>query len=122
MKLAKELRIGNWIEKNGKAYQITAIGIFCVGKEHKPIILTEEWLIKFGFTKFTKEWKGTMKTVWLISEADGIGLCHNPIDNDYETWLLNCDYELKFMPRWLKYVHTLENFYFANRSEELTIK
>lgn len=49
---AKELRVGNWISKDGEIFQ--ASGYTILGVEHgdfqvDAIPLTEEWLVKFGF-------------------------------------------------------------------------
>lgn len=54
---ANEFRIGNWVNVTDKDYQVTQIlerGVNCghIGAMYdivKPIPLTEEWLIKFGF-------------------------------------------------------------------------
>ena len=47
---AKELRIGNWVMGNSKPYIITALHFAKFNMlQCKPIPLTEEWLVKFGF-------------------------------------------------------------------------
>ncbi len=142
---ANELRIGNWLKfyevdkpygeeyfqiesfsqnkgkmlgveyRNGSCWSIVEI--------LEPIPLTEEWLLKFGFTWFEKKWKDR-DGMYLISNANGIGLRHNNTDDNepWEVWLLNCNYEPRFMPCWIKDVHQLQNLYFALTGNELTIK
>lgn len=130
---ATELRIGNWIEKDGKQYQITAIGIFCCGVKHNPIPLTEEWLIKFGFSKSDR----IKKTNFQLSEGI-IDIYESPEvfnkSNDIAVFLGN--YQNEFfdlvIENWnygemicatseIQYVHQLQNLYFALTGEELTL-
>ena len=69
--------------------------------EIKPIQLTEEWLLKFGFQKF----KGDNLDCFL---------------NDFET---SCNLKLLFWKgtqiQNIDYVHQLQNLYFALTGEEL---
>jgi hypothetical protein len=76
--------------------------------EIKPIPLTEEWLIKFGFRS-------------------------NPYEDKYElgNFHVQCNKTRVYLELWieldichvdLKHVHTLQNLYFALTGEELTIK
>lgn len=124
---ANDLRIGNWLhlydKQNGEPFYSQVTGLTENGKiwfvrhpKHndcawrpekiKPIPLTEEWLIKFGF----KKWKnGEMFSVknfiiyWKAkSKCYGYGKSH---------------LQLK-----IKYVHQLQNLYFALTDEELTIE
>lgn len=72
----------------------------------KPIELTEEWLIKFGFYK--KNGYGFIN----ITMKGGL---YNSLNNDcyiynYYGLQLNC-----------KYVHQLQNLYFALTGSELTV-
>ena len=115
---ATELRIGNWVIVNEEC-QIEAIvhDAVCISTRFetyvlddvKPIPLTEEWLIKFGFES-------------------------NPYIDTYELYELD---ELKFILdidktrgkldiHWkqveCKYVHSLQNLFHSLTGEELTIK
>lgn len=129
---ARELRIGNLVEKslksgNGRANNATLnttdllhIYLGDGSFNYASIPLTEEWLLKFGFEK--KE--STTCNLWHI----GI----NQITHDYLfdlTWLINP--ELINAPNApfyrngghiIYYVHQLQNLYFALTNEELTIK
>lgn len=81
--------------------------------EYKPILLTKKWLLKFGFVKEGKEWQ--------------IGVHNGPFSG-----LMILQYNILNF-RWnfsigqysditlLKYVHQLQNLYFALTGEELTI-
>lgn len=75
----------------------------------EPIPLTEEWLLKFGFNK----------------DLDN-DLFLNINSNSFLVWQNNnielLDYENNKCICFCKYVHTLQNLYFALTSEELTIK
>ena len=105
---AKDLRIGNYVvDKFGKTFQIKELHYKKTVKR-KPIPLTEEWLIKFGFDK----------------------------EEDYYVSVLGYDFgEIKIYPspngfffqegviqQHIKYVHKLQNLYFALTNKELTIK
>jgi len=134
---AKELRIGNLVNQGPRygdccieAYELyqysmfikNPIGVADYYKDWKPIPLTEEWLVKFGFdikngvskldfskhhlecfdqlvfnlkdnyNYCLKQWRGEMLDAWYISEKE------------------------------VKYIHQLQNLYFALSGEELTIK
>ena len=130
---ANELRIGNYVNYEQTTHLITCINIdYSIslwvdkrGEEHlyqhqnneiKPIPLTEEWLIKFGFKHSNKDWyelndtniyEGTLNiclkqkcsTLTCMSGKNELMLC-KPFD----------------------YVHQLQNLYFALTGEELTTK
>jgi hypothetical protein len=111
---AKELRIGNWVN-NGEQldYVIDTSSMMDLMNEAqvnegltglKPIPLTEEWLLKFGFE---------------YSDLNGdSGLWKIPpfqIYGKYNQFIY--DYRLD-----VNYVHQLQNLYFALTGEELEIK
>jgi hypothetical protein len=111
---ASELRIGNWYygDALGGGYeQITAKEILDFFDDplddyYQPIPLTEEWLLKFGFKK-TNNWNNVQYTkgIMQIRNLNTLflyGRNHSQID--------------------FKYVHTLQNLYFALTGEELTIE
>ena len=116
---ANELRIGNYFLRNNIASQVHPSIIEDVfnGKSNiKPIPLTEEWLLKFGFikAKFSSEYWSHYSLIngWNVAlshhteESSGVnkGLVYWG-DNYVE----------------LKYVHQLQNLYFALTGEELII-
>lgn len=128
---ANELRIGNFIYKeseyefeNGINQIISVLEFECVStrplncnvKHHnvnisnlKPIPLTEEWLLKFGFEK----------TPWYFNSYRlVIG------NNDYAILIdLDGDCEVgDIITCKIQYVHQLQNLYFALKGEEITPK
>ena len=131
MVYANELRIGNWITDNeaGGYFQIEEIyknqyGVYyasyrkgsirIVRDEIEPITLTEERLVKFGFEKIKKESYSTGKNVYFNVYKLG-SLTYNTSQNIWWFGYL----KLENPP---KYVHQLQNLYFALRGEELEIK
>jgi len=139
---SKELRIGNYVwEDYGGCYEVVGVdsekkaqqvklkkpnfkGVGQYNIEHiEPIPLTEEWLIKFGFTVVYKKNKHyniqnprgykdlhkihIFKTIgdsWHLAFSDSV------TDKDYTP------------PCHFTHVHQLQNLYFALTGEELTIK
>jgi hypothetical protein len=134
---AKELRIGNYVEfyqKPIKCGIITLNQLDCdSGKKYeiKPIPLTEDWLIRFGFEK--RMINGLIPSYTIDCTPKGY-------KNDYvlDFWFG----QFKDTPKgvcdsqsWkgritsgtshdfgIKYIHQLQNLYFALTGEELTIK
>lgn len=113
---ANELRIGNWITLvkddiyENKDYQLEAYDIYKASEFDDitqcllPIPITEEWLLKFGYT----------------FKSYGYG------DGEWKQWSFN-GYSLNSFTCNktgvdLKYVHQLQNLYFALTGEELKIK
>ncbi|WP_407533773.1 hypothetical protein [Elizabethkingia miricola] len=113
-----ELRLGNYLhDRNGnlcKVIELREDGIYApvigkaiTGLPNKPIELTEEWLIKFGF-KLESDAEGEYyenKGVGiLILRSDDIHFFFgNPNNKD-------------------KYVHELQNLFYALTGEELKLQ
>jgi hypothetical protein len=122
---ANELRIGNWvyipqtktneqigvIEENGrfltKGYKTSYSSIEC----SRPIPLTEEWLLRFGFEDDRDNLMVLRKDVFefFFDKKDICGV------NLYEKWDGN------FLCGDIQYVHQLQNLYFALTGEELVV-
>ena len=109
---ANELRIGNLVTFNGKQIIVSWEDVQFImtsdfEKEyHKPIPLTEEWLLKFGFSTVGGEF-------------------YLQVDNDLEIAIEFWDktvYHNSHYISTVKYVHKLQNLYFALVGEELKIK
>lgn len=104
---ATELRIGNYIDFDDLIIKIYSIeGFFNIIKYIdicKPIPLTEEWLIKFGF-ELDEEMPCILFSNKVLStyKQDGIFWLHI-LDDIIE----------------LSYVHQLQNLYFALTQKEL---
>ena len=109
---ASELRIGNFVKYltlNGNS-EILANGIYLfeLGElELHEIPLTEEWLSKFG----------------CIHETGGmyffgnVGILHYRRENEFS--LMNYNYKKGQIYTTIKYVHQLQNLYFALTGKEL---
>ena len=104
---ANELRVGNWVNNNEEDYQITSATIAQLERgdsEAKPIPLTEEWLIKFGFDKKFSKDKFTI-------------IPNGKLDYEKGRTYFNAWTILEHQP---EYVHQLQHLYFALTGEELS--
>jgi hypothetical protein len=103
---ANELRIGNWYHwyafgKNYE-YQVEAIDLIQNYENFEPIALTEEWLVKFGFT--------------LRNRVDYESNCGAL---DLEATDAGFLFDSRII---IKHVHQLQNLYFAMAGTELELK
>ena len=114
---ARELRIGNYIYDNEVGlkgeFRVCAGDIKTIDDNQKEfdysaLPLTEEWLLKFGFTEYG-EW---FSNDWFYNGLN-VSLKHKKttIGNREETEIEHT-----------KHVHQLQNLYFALTGEELIIK
>ena len=111
---ASELRIGNWFYNNngeGIKCQIQHL-VFCDSIECKynPIPLTPEWLEKFGFESEDVD--------------DYVKDNHSVIieKKEYSYWFAEQASDVYWQQlAVIKYVHQLQNLYFALTGEELEI-
>jgi hypothetical protein len=109
---ASELRIGNLVEDENGYYQIEAEHL---DDDVFPILqtwgipLTEEWLLKFGF-ELDIEDDGYQKGKYKVSVSDEGCL-----------FFINIGYYPEEIAEF-KYVHQLQNLYFALAGEEIVVK
>ena len=122
---ANELRIGNYVLGNvfnSKEFLKTTIERtdFCdlsYLRKCKPIPLTEEWLKRFGFDCVDEINKGYTVNIHsyldkrLYCSVSGLVALYEKINTKKD-----------FIIGGIKYVHQLQNLYFALTGEELTIK
>lgn len=110
---ANELRIGNIIDKGvidkmlENDIYVRYDGCFNYGNV-SPIKLTEEWLLRFGFKK-------AIESEYTMDSFQR---------NNILLWNKNLDFSvLIFTPTRteIKYVHQLQNLYFALTGEELNV-
>ena len=107
---ASELRIGNYVYFEDKLLKFD----FEMGWNFdyiKPIPLTEEWLLKFGFEK-----------KYQTFEFKGLNIDGTVVHFSFDKWrseydIENCDFTE--IPAECKHVHQLQNLYFALTNEEL---
>lgn len=133
MIVPQEIRIGNYVSYNNQTCYVFVIaedvcqirgekisfisGSIIKYKHIAPIELNEDWLLKFGFEKkqIREELKNKLgdyafslsgvSFFTLIQDSDGFML------SKFETYIIT-----------VKYVHQLQNLFFALTGEELTIK
>jgi len=114
---ASELRIGNWVcdiyqEEEFQLDIVDMCDMDINGDLYRvdPIPLTEEWLLKFCVRQDVKN--------FLFKVLDGYNWVEER--NGEYLWFINrFNFHLKAP---LKYVHQLQNLYFALTGEELTFK
>lgn len=138
---ANELRVGNWVLLNRGTDDQTEVTIDIITiyedenaillKKCEPIPLTEEWLIRFGFkredkapptkehSQYFSKWVMDYKYSFAYAPfREDWGFYHSytdaPKDEDND--------KFDFISCGLKYVHQLQNLYFALTGAELTIK
>jgi hypothetical protein len=119
---ASELRIGNLVYKNGIATEITVgtmLDILRYTTPFEPIPLTEEWLLKFGM-ELTDGFSNSRILKIQKHEYDCSNITFNP--NEGLLRLSNGEQKGTTLIPHIKYVHQLQNLYFALTGEELTIK
>lgn len=126
---ASELRIGNLLFFENEVQEVSSIHsdntirlrkskeCNCHGCYHinnaiiQPIPLTEEWLLNFGLNKPTNEQPYHFK-------KSMVEFLHNEYQDN-----LKCFYnDVPMFSSPCKYVHQLQNLYFALTGKELTIK
>ena len=115
---AKELRIGNWVNVGeSKPFQVTGIFKEYIWalvsetdfplKDVKPIPLTTEWLERFGLKQ--SGYNDEDKAIYQIRDH-GVWILQNIVTKKFSI----DQYEIE-----IKYVHQLQNLYFALTGEEL---
>ena len=129
--LNKELRLGNWVDQpNTGRQQVSAIHndiqisttYGSIDKYCKPIPLTEKWLLDFGFIKHGNYFHISMLDIDYVFK-------HRGFKEDYTLYIEYTDspqevdegkkYPVAFG---VKYVHQLQNLYFALTGLELELE
>ena len=133
---SSDLRIGNFILSKDMPVQIEEIKPetirYCFGEFPisyiESIPLTEEWLLKFGCEEIEtlhthwKSDKGFFLNGYVIFMEKNLGAIIGEKSNDYF-----CDHSYQYrngigIIKEIKYLHQLQNLYFALTGEELEIK
>lgn len=119
---ANELRIGNYLKSDGVVVKIDGRSIFDIwGSEassckYEPIPLTEEWILKFGFIANEN---GEPQ----IETNDGMGLSISIQETPYKysAWhFISSEHTYSIISE-CKFVHQLQNLYFALTGKELEL-
>jgi len=107
---ASELRIGNWFIEKGDVKQFDGDFYHLLGCE--PIPLNTKWLEKFGFkkSKVSSQFDKEKLTIQVSNELER----HKKGRVYFNSWAI--------LEESIKYVHQLQNLYFALTGEELTFK
>ena len=137
-----ELRIGNLLLRDGNLDEVTGIFhqfdtetknlYFIQGKNNldyqiedfKPIPITEEWLIKLGFTKRNDNWFGIDFYTELLEFSEEFCLSYNLSSKRcgfYETSEKEYEQYPIFTAKLINHIHQLQNLYFELTGKELTI-
>ena len=129
----QELRIGNLVfdKKRNRIVTVWGIesnhdkivvnyangsGVYSIDLKHiEPIPLTEEWLLKFGFIN-----RGFLEDWFIKLNDDTILILQNHL-HYYEVSVCNSNMKKTELNK-IKYIHQLQNLYFALKDEELTFK
>ena len=111
--MKNELRIGNYVSLHGILITMRDSDFNFDESYFKPITLTEEWLLKFGFVRHHADY------------ANDVIYIKNILDNTEFEWgvypnTLGSGIQIQNR-NLLKYVHQLQNLYFALTNKELTI-
>jgi len=118
----RELRIGNWVENykketvfidkfsNRESYFTHDGDCYSISKSN-PIPITEEWLKKLGFT--------LPNAHYLIWYKEGFGAFRILFDVHLKHWQVGLSGGRVI--RQVKYIHDLQNIYFALTEKELTL-
>jgi hypothetical protein len=117
---AEELRIGNYLLHDGyfiKSYSVDGfINVIKNIDNYEPIPLTEEWLLKFGFEKRSKEKEFFIEHFYILGYTV-VNRSQWKKDMSLEGFgITECD---NYIPADIKYVHQLQNLYYALTQKEL---
>lgn len=123
---ASELRIGNLVDWYSKIIKLDGVTESYLTTHDpfdtidptqvQPITLTEEWLLKFGFPPESS----ACKRFWVL-DNNLYSITTERINNDAWSFDFVTLKNEAFMLQSIKYVHQLQNLYFALTGEELTV-
>lgn len=134
---ASELRLGNlvWFQITGETVKINGNDIADLANSmdseiFQPIPITEEWLVKFGFENidtYYNEKQPYKYPILLVYNKEPnmyeLTITRTPsmyADKGVETFIFSPDDKGKNV--FIRYVHQLQNLYFALTGNELTLK
>lgn len=122
-----EFRVGNTILYKGVEVNLTAEDFAEFDKNlldlSKPIPLTEEWLFKFGFELDGEQIRGKYYRLQFAYNSGYMDYISIDDKGSGYMFQLTSNYgKRSILPFNYKYVHTLQNLYFALTGKELEIK
>lgn len=114
---ATELRIGNLVQWGLGIHEWEMDSYNYHDLDYaKPIPLTEEWLLKFGFDRLSKDWFELR-----CKAASGFYSLDVNVEMKLSIDVNNESMEYPLDLEHIKHVHQLQNLYFALTGKELTI-
>jgi mannosyltransferase OCH1-like enzyme len=120
---ANEVRVGNWYDQFGNYHQFTGSIIRDLEKAPetqiwcKPIPLTEEWLLRFGFNQSNYELYCERHEEMELRNRYNKFFIEIEEEENMNFVLAIGDEKIDF-----EFVHQLQNIYFALTGEELELK
>jgi len=125
---ATQFRIGNLVswKNSGKEFEITLQSLYeGANLDWKPIPITKEMLLRFGFEEVT-DYIGNFLLIIQKNKGGGIAEYSVWVDFGIENETNKISIMLECQSEWLmtknKYVHQLQNLYFALTQKELKYK
>lgn len=114
---SNELRIGNYVNTPYGVKRVSTISVdgWSMHTESEPIPLTEEWLLKFSF-ELVYDSDFRRKYDYFLDYRFGFDI-NKALKNTPEGINFRGDHFTE-----IKFVHQLQNFYFALTGKELTFK
>ena len=128
---ASELRIGNLINHRGYPKHVNKAILYKFDDMESdyftPILLTEEWLLKFGFVEEGSEEGEDGALEFGDFDGDDLYMIYFPktgryVDETGFSFIKEGIGRLDLYLEDIKYVHQLQNLYFTLAGKELTIK
>ena len=126
---AGELRIGNWVvppETPFEPVQVTLDVLVYYGDDLIPVLLTEEWLERFGF-EFKEEFSVFNDWHYPYYAKEGVVILFNKTSEDNICYkggyaeMREGNYHA-VTTRWIHHIHQLQNLYHALTGKELVRK
>jgi hypothetical protein len=135
---ANELRIGNYVCDSYNIIQkIHTVEVGSISEEYyvrfrkyinnvisiddlDPIPLTEEWLLKFGFTDDEEKGFSSDEANRKIYSLNGFDLSIEENGKIHE-WVEVEDQWYSYKGKEFKFVHKLQNFYYESKDKELSV-
>ena len=112
--MKNELRIGNWVTIHRTEIEMLEGDFSFADNFFKPIPLNKEWLLKFGFewNEYYKNYRVKACEYYHSVQFYDKEWCYNNDSSDAGCYFITT----------IKYVHQLQNLYFALTGDELTLK
>ncbi len=118
---AKDLRLGNLLENFiGEVFEVNPTTISDFNNEFgrpKPIPITEEWLLKFGFKEYLSGYVDTSKIQYTEIKISKKGFDIALNRTHFEFHYNKSNYSRLF--KTIFYIHEMQNLYFVLTDKEL---